>query len=843
MTTTPTNPPSTPVKLLRFAFPFRKKAQGNGTSPVDFTDEHEIHRLLKGEPSGAYAVSGKGMWHGGIHVTEATAGQALDLKHGVLCIADGEVVAWRLNRVYPVSEIPAQDGRPAIHAPYSTGFALVRHAMEFPKDTKLTFFSLYMHLQDLAGYEADATLDKPAYLYPEFKVTAFAQDRPQALAGQTPPAGQIGLRVRASHPHGTPLCILPQGTQIAVSKREGNWGKIKAMHGAQVFPPIAGGFAAPSAAVNGWVFLGKEHGGHVVERAMPESSLDRVVVPSPPFPIKAGELIGHLGRYDSLTQPTSNRQVHIEAFCGDDIKTFLDRGRAWISINGPQPDAWKQLGLPSDPTILRVDKRTTLYKAVNQPGQDAPQTDVIHVVALAELAKHAENQYTETTAGSDGMKLRWWKIDSADVLRHDISGWVREQNFAGGRVTREFAQKWVDFETFDDPHDQTHTIFATTNAYVDYRMGADVPERASLGKLSPLMTSVYSALYPSGDPSRAADELCTAAEDPWRALRMSRLIIKHESEWANPEKWKQLVSEIEERTGQKAQHEAEQERIEKLVWWDEVKAGVADLPGSSVFHIHPIGLVGNFQRELQLITIEMLTSVNPNGSRDYHEGIIPALNKYAKGYFVTTPKRIAHFLSQISVESGFMNVGEDLKYSSRRMKEVFGCRPVPHGNHTPKYHIVGDDVVCNFGQLRTKLWTEAGYYSNNAEHLGNYVYENRYGNGPESSGDGYKYRGRGLIQTTFKANYEIFNNEHNVRFPGDQHNFVENPDLLLNSLEYGIESAFVYWAVTRNINAVADDGNVLAVTKKVNGGTIGLAERRDAYNRVAPLLGLPMDES
>jgi hypothetical protein len=470
----------------------------------------------------------------------------------------------------------------------------VRHTIEFPKDTKLAFFSLYMHLQDLAGYEGDRTLHKPGYWSPDFKVTGFAKDKPRASVGQMAPAQQAGLRVRASHPHGAPLCILPQGTQISLSKREGDWGKIRGTHGAQLIPPKTGGYVAPSAATDGWVFLGNENGGRVVEEMMPESSLDRVVLPSTPIPIKAGELIGHLGRYDSLGQQTSNRMVHIEVFCGDDIKSFIDDGRTWISANGANASAWKQLGLPADPTILRIDRKTTLYKAVNQPGQNAPETDVILVAALAELAKHRENQYTETTAGSDGMKLRWWKVDCADALRHDITGWVREQNFAGGRVTREFPQKWVDFATFDNPHDQTHTIFADAKAFVDYSMGADVSERGALGKLSPLMGKVYRELYPTGDQRRAADELCAAAGDPWKALRMSRLIIKHESEWANAAKWKRFVKEIENRTGSKVEHAAEQKRIEKLVWWDEVRAKVQDLPAPTLFHINPIGLIGNF---------------------------------------------------------------------------------------------------------------------------------------------------------------------------------------------------------------------------------------------------------
>ncbi|WP_429403975.1 hypothetical protein [Paraburkholderia sp. MM5482-R1] len=588
------------MKQLPFAFPFRKKGQDTGAASADFTDEHEFHKLLSQEPSGTYSVSGKGMWHGGIHVTEAGAGASLDLKSGVRCIADGEVVAWRVNRTYPVSEIPAQNGNPAISAPYSTGFALVRHSMEFPKDQKLTFYSLYAHLQDFADYESDTSLPRPKYWTTRFEVTTHAQDRPTAGAGgQSAPADQQGLRVRVTKPHGTVLGILPHGAQVSVGKREGGWGKIKDASGVTPYPPVAGGFVQPSALVNGWIFLGVENGGPVAKEVMPDSSLDKVVVlsaPSEVVQIKAGELIGHLGRYDSLSQQTSgNRMVHIEVFCDDSVRSFIEKGSDWIKDNGAHLSAWQQLELPADPTILRIASQTMLYKQPNQEGADPRQAGVIEVFPLAALVKaDADHQFMETAAGSDGQKRHWWKVDSADVRHQPIDGWVREQSFTGGRVTREFAQKWVDFQPLDDEHDPTHTMFATTQGFVDYSVGADVPNPGSLDKLSPLMTSIYQALHLAGDQTQAANDLRNAANDPWNALRMSRLIIQHESEWANPDKWKQLIAAIEAHTGPRPEHAEEQKRIEKLVWWDEVKASLTGFPASNVFHIHPIGLVGNF---------------------------------------------------------------------------------------------------------------------------------------------------------------------------------------------------------------------------------------------------------
>jgi predicted chitinase len=813
--TTRPNQPSAPLKQLGFAFPFRRKAQGATGSSADFTDEHDFHKVLKQEPSGFYSVSGKGMWHGGMHVTEAGAGQLLDLKYGVRSVAKGEVVAWRANRTYPVSEIPAQNGKPAISAPYSTGFALVRHSMEFPRGTTLTFFTLYMHLQDLASYESDTSLPKPAYWQTQFKVTGFARDKPHAGPnGQVAPAGQEGLRIRVTKPHGTILGIVPQGAQVGIGKREGDWGKLKDTHGAQLIAPTAGGPVAANAA-SGWVFLGQENGGPVVEEVIPDSSLDRVVVPSTPVHINAGDLIGHLGRYDSLSQQSSNRMVHIEVFCDDSIRSFMEQGRTWISNNGAHPDRWQQLGLPDAPTILRVDKNTTLYRLASQQGQDAKQTGVIQVAALAEMAKHSEKQKMETEPGTDGLKLHWWHVDSADVQGHDIDGWVREQNFAGGRVTREFAQKWVDFLPLEDAHDPAHTMFATTKAFVDYASGAGVPEPGALGKLSPLMASIYRALYPTGDGSRAADELRAAAENPWTALRLSRLIIRHESEWANPDKWKQLIAEIEKQTGPQAQHEAEQKRIEKLVWWDDVKAGLTDLPASDVFHIHPIGLVGNFFRAPGKITVEMLKRIFPEASTNQLQIVADELNPRLGDYKLGSPLRLSHFFAQIRQEAGAsLNTSENLNFRSYVLLQKFS------------YFSAHPDEA--------ELYGKTASHAAQPEPIANRAYAHKIGNGSMESGDGWRYRGRGLKQLTGRANYGGFQSFYPTLWAGDDLNFIANPDLV-SEMRYAVRSAIYFW-IANHLPEIADTGHtddvVDQITAVINLYTDSYSARKDNFHAI-----------
>ncbi|WP_175702106.1 glycoside hydrolase family 19 protein [Burkholderia ambifaria] len=861
----PQSPTPAPAKLkpLPFAFPFLRKGRGKTDASVQFTGEHEIYRLLaEREPSGAYLVSRKGMWHGGIHVTEACAGQSLDLDAGLRCIADGTLIAFRANKTYPISEIGGAGSESPVQAPYSTGFALVQHTMEFPQGAKLTFYSLYMHLMSLEDYANFPKRSKPAYWPRQWRVTQHAQNKPSSgRNGQVPDSSQQGLRVRKSYPRGEIVGILPQGASVSIGKRENNWGQVTDLHGASLVPPEAGGYAEPVRAVGGWVFMGRENGGPTVEEVIEDSMFDRVIVTIEQtgqsgdsrairggIPLKAGDPIGHLGRYDSLNECTSGtRMAHIEVFCDDGIESFLEQGRAWVNQHGPHKEDWSVLGLPSEPTILRVAPGTVLYQRQDKkfvPGVDpqSRKTDTVQVYSLAELARKSERRVAEPKPNPNpGYPVNWWHVEGVNAQGQQIDGWVCDFNHPSGRVTREFAQKWIDFECLADAHDPAHTIFATTPKWVDYASGANVADVSSRSNLSPLMLKVYDALFTKGDGKKAADELCTLSRTerdgyPWLMLAASRLIVKHQSEWANPSKWKQLIAELETKTGLKPQHEEEQKRIDKLAWWDDLKAHIPGFPAPDVFHVNPIGLIANFSLDLGIITLEMLAAVDPGGSQNYHRQILPALNKYAKGYRVTTPKRIAHFLSQIAVESGFKNIEEGLSYSSKRMKEIFGCNPAPRGKKA--YSEVSGDIVCNFGRLREKLWAETSKYENNPRNLASYVYADRYKNGSEESGDGYKYRGRGLIQTTFKSNYMMLTDEHNRRFPDDQRDFVENPDLVLSDLEYGVESAFVYWAVTKNVNGIADSGNVLAVSKAVNGGKIGYSERLTAYNNVAPILGL-----
>lgn len=187
------------------------------------------------------------------------------------------------------------------------------------------------------------------------------------------------------------------------------------------------------------------------------------------------------------------------------------------------------------------------------------------------------------------------------------------------------------------------------------------------------------------------------------------------------------------------------------------------------------------------------------------DGVIAQIPQTAQEFGITTNLRLAHFLAQCALESNnFTATVENLNYRAARLAEVF-----------PKYFRGVDPAA----------------YANNPEKIGNRVYANRMGNGDEASGDGFKFRGRGYIQLTGKNNYTSFST-----FVGED--CVASPDLV--ATKYPLASAAFYFK-SNNIWAIcdrgADDGTVTQVTKAVNGGTHGLAERLQNFKTFIRALG------
>lgn len=206
----------------------------------------------------------------------------------------------------------------------------------------------------------------------------------------------------------------------------------------------------------------------------------------------------------------------------------------------------------------------------------------------------------------------------------------------------------------------------------------------------------------------------------------------------------------------------------------------------------------------KLLTVDELLYINNNLYKVKCEEYIDALNKVLPENEIDTPLRVCHFLAQIIHESGhFRFNSENLNYSASALKSVF------------KKYFPSDEL--------------ANKYARQPEKIANRVYANRMGNGNEASGDGWKMRGRGLIQLTGYDNYKKCGEYFNI-------DLIKTPDLLLVP-EYSIKSACWYWN-TRKLNDLADKDDIVSITKKVNGGLNGIESRKEILGRAKKILCL-----
>ena len=201
-------------------------------------------------------------------------------------------------------------------------------------------------------------------------------------------------------------------------------------------------------------------------------------------------------------------------------------------------------------------------------------------------------------------------------------------------------------------------------------------------------------------------------------------------------------------------------------------------------------------------TVEQVRELVPRavgGPDDWYESMYEALPQYA----ITSVPRVAAFIAQCAHESGgFSTLEENLNYKAATLTRIW-----------PQRYPAGI----------------AEQFAGKPEAIANKSYGGRMGNGPETSGDGWKFRGRGLLQLTGKDNYL---NCSKFMFQDDT--LIENPDILLDSY-YAIHSAGWFWH-KNNLNQYADSGDFVTMTKKINGGTIGLEDRKKHYAHAVEVL-------
>lgn len=854
-----------PSKVETWSYPFPLKTTNTLVAPEDYL------KALAVAEDGFYPLGANGLWHGGIHFGAQTAGK-FEQDGGVKCIADGEVVAFRLDK--QLQEVAYPGG---IKAGYSKGFTLVRHRLVLPPapapqaggnaqpqnttppaDDVLTLFSLYMHTLPLDGYSATSQSNAPKKTLPAYygasvtySVGTSASD-PQLKATGEPDNATKGLRVRASHSaHANVIAWLPQGTKITIGEKHGKWGKISSfLTGAA--QPYTQGASLPAGAAHGWVYTGE-----MVEESVP-SATDQIYILPAPHKIAAGETVAWIGEYQRLVEARAHNTLppklgerpllHVEVFTGDDVNAFIARSRQ----RAQQLDAKSR-------TLLLIEKGAKLVQPASAdtsiphativkdaPGSPAsgPWRKVLQVNASGHPisnqalwigredpsgndARPAWSQFplqvqsansqpaawsrvvsTSTAqACAEATNKTWYQVSIANSNDEEVNGWVCDH----GHALVELKSPW-DWPGFD-----VASLDASVSVMFEralYAADSGTPDEIArfedsfdAARSDELIKKLEDAIDAQGqkDGKITASELQSALRKPWLADRIDHLIVRYESEWGGEmSKWDALDSHMH---GGLPVWQAEKTRIDALRYWPSI-TGVAEWPPTTnVYHLHPLGLVGNFHRTGFQFTLSMMQHIFPSASVATLQAAIAELNPNIDLFKLDKPLRREHFFAQIRRESGpslAVHEGESMNYPPDRLRIKFSYFTA---------HI-----------SESELYGRTSQHPANEQAIANRAYALRNGNGTVESGDGWKYRGRGLIQTTGRTQYQKFTEWHRQNsgsWPSEANLDFLVDYALLGEMKYAVRSAAAYW-INNRMYETADHGasedDVDNITRAINPG-------------------------
>lgn len=713
---------------ISWAYPFPGKDSSN--NPLQLLT-HMAH--AKG---GFYPTGENGLWHGGVHFDEGTAA-AFD-QSSVRCIADGEVIAYRIDERYPVSEFT--DDIPLVQrAPFSTGFVLVKHSLQPPPlknadgsivegqtPPSLTLYSLYMHLLDWAGYQAQPDLPRPTFWETKRYTVNTQQD---------------GLSVRSGpSKNTTKLSELSKGAEITIGRAEGEFSKLVS---------LISGTAQPALSDDDEGHLPGYVSTSLLKPHSEPAEYDKIVVLDSGVSIKAGELIGHPGLYQNHDS-AAQHMVHVELFSCDDVPAFIARSRAWASR---LPDDQKTLLKVYQGASKLIPHRNDI-NAENPPklDDDGTQIGVDLIIPQSLLDGLSASRKIQVKDGADNA-MHWWRLDGlfADANGNPIDGWLAEQELI---TTRHSPWEWEGFQCIEETGTPAEKLAYAFNARGLLSADEQHNYRAQISKADggPIVT--LARLYDIADTDKdgvlASAEIQAALTRPWHAQVLGQLVAKYESEWFwNKDKWDELDPLLAEEPGKpNLVWEVEKQRIEKLSWWQELEARHGVRRDGNAWHFHITSTVSAFYCTRELIDVDLFideytsqheqfmanTPVFSQTSKSNLRTILEIIN----GYYDSNPDKanlfeLAYMLATARHEAYYFPTGE-----------FFSSKPeVGAIAYFNKY----DPVLASTEEHRNRAIA----------------------NGNTQEGDGYRYRGRGLVHLTWKNNYRKAQEHFDV-------NFVSQPD-------------------------------------------------------------------
>ena len=754
-------------KIPNVAYPL--KPRGNVTN---LSQQYFNH--LAGDESARFLFNNSGLWHQGIHL-RASKFPSSEFENDKICaIADGKLIAYKVDSEYKKDNSKAE--APMEGAVYSTGYFLVKHEVAYPKDNVLTFYSLYRHTAKLSDYKSGI----------------------EKVVGVTKSAdNKIVIRDAQNHPL-NPRVELNNGVTIGVRRQtqtqdkfdELLWYRETKDNKTIEHKPKTGERwrifhqsyeVMQSEQIKGLPLLSK----HKIDtQADVEVKLDK------PIEIKAGEALGLMGEYNQAGE-SGEKLLHLEVFTYDNIEQFKAKAEA----------AYKQdkekKGIKDN--FLYVARGSQLYTVLKDEVVELEKTQVEIMVPLADVAKKTVKKKTDKT-GKDYYNVQPY-LYSLVQKNKDGGIYVDDSHLTHGLL-------FPGVNVFNQTENGLCIFKHGLHQHIDPKSDLAIEQK---NELDPMFKSIMDELDLDKDKNAAvsfeAGKLKDLLLSPVQQRRLTGIVAKHDSEWK-----KTRAADFIRTCGTYRDNNKEDSasRIEKRVEDLSIKLEVDGFNSDKqAYYLHPLGMIGwlavsqcccididKFIEEYkskhsdigwydknrvtgryEKIKLPQLNSQSENNLRRLVKGIIDYYSQ--SDYEKCNIPRLAYMLATIRVES----------YNWRK-RIFFGIL-----EEDISYEKAEVDYGCGLTARRAGVARK---------------------NGCRIDGDGYKYRGRGFVQITWRINYEKFNGINGIDF-GLEPEKIMDFDTLIKVTVDGMEKGLFVKGETLSKHINAEKKDYKSARRIING--------------------------
>ncbi|MEX6375655.1 hypothetical protein AB6F43_03390, partial [Providencia vermicola] len=665
----------TGAKLIKIVYPIPKNERGQEFSNLD-----EIMAHVSGESTGNYLLGRNGMWHSGIHITNATtpwcalSGNAITEKasfpipykgqQAIRCMADGEIVAYRMNQDY--QPLGWKNGSLNL----SGSFVLVRHYIQ-PGETQksgLYIYTLYMHLAPYSAYQANPTWitqDKLPTYSPEWKVVAATN----------------------AYKDQNKLDALPKGSVVSWDKND-NQRQLKAangrLYGLVTIEKLAGtsklnvGEQCWTLVDNNNILPEREPSWwkQLVSPSKEMMQFDKVVSLTTSIAIKAGESIGHMGFYQAPKEQgiDSRYQVHIECFSTDDnLPQFLQNPEK-VGHDKPQylkclPGLmlWNKQGDDFIKTerVVEWEKIFKLSELKTEKGKDNNEFYLLpeYLGAIPKLTLNELNEIEKQKAQESAFGALGKKTNELGAMGHQDQ-LIKENIAQYSKFLSQYDLAELGFNALVSNVDR----FDHLNGYVQPQVefissvyesikaeitGSSVPQKGIIAhNYQRLINKIKSDKQETYSP----EEYRRAFHNPMFSHIVNKTIVKHPSDWyykKSDSVWQKFLNILSEEAPLWRSYS--EEFLDSMVWMQDV---TKEKLGPEVWHMHPLVFLDSFHSKKYDFSTK--------------EGTIHAIISECKNQGISLNTQIAYILATVKRETGdaFQPVREG-NYGGRTVSDEY----------------------------------------------------------------------------------------------------------------------------------------------------------------------------